>query len=622
MQYADVAVARRIGTRETLLTYSISPELLPSIQVGMMVEVPFRATLATGIVTHFRRSLPKSGLLARLKPIRRLLSPWPVLLADDLAFRLALADQTAAGRSLTLTEQLPPRSLLKQLEAPQPPARLLPTNRLFELGAATNSLAYLLPKIRTVLDKGFSVSLIAPTSTMVDILYQLWQKHLSGQVEVFRPDGPVDSLLPIWQAVFGKTTKLIIGPRSTVLLPFRRLGLTIIDSVGHPQLSEEQAPYYEAFTAARLRLTTAGGSLIARSSLPPLDLLGSTQRRLWQFRGREQPLPRIIISQYRSENLFSPAAEESIEKSRTDRQRVVVVVRDHGGARGSICKSCGLMQRCHTCQTLLVPLDAPSTGSNQSPISCSKCQTPLGAKPGCLNCHSFDLKSFGRGTELWQKIIGQHFPGLQVEIMARATAVPQNWQLLVVAPSWLQLPPVEADRIIVIKPEDFLASSDFFGQEDWHRLLLELRNRARLELIIETTEPEQAFFSELTELLPRQMIRTTLAERRAAGYPPYGNVLFLNFTASTTAQLAKLGQTVRRLVTTALPEATFLGPLDTSEARNPEKMSAKILVKFAGQLPTTRLRELREHLPSGIRMQIFPAEHTTKILRPSARGQL
>lgn len=207
-------------------------------------------------------------------------------------------------------------------------------------------------------------------------------------------------------------------------------------------------------------------------------------------------------------------------------------------------------------------------------------------------------------------------------MMARAEVVPQNWQLLVVAPSWLQLPPVVADRIIVIKPEDFLTSHDFFGQEDWQRLLLELRNRARQELIIETTEPEQAFFSELTELLPRQMIRAALAERRGAGYPPFGNVLFLHFTASTTARLAKLGQVVRRLVATTLPGATLLGPLDTSEARNPEKISAKILVKFAGRLPTTRLRELREHLPSGIRMQIFPGERVTKIIRPSATDQL
>lgn len=595
MQYVDVALARRTGTRETLLTYTIPPELLASIQVGSMVEVPFHRFQELGIVTRFRRTLAESALHTKLRPVRRVISPWPVLSPLDLAFRIALADQTAAPRSLALTLALPPRSILKQLPPPAASETLRISRQDYEIAAATAPFHHLLPQIEATLAKNLSVCFIVPTIEALRAAQKIWQELLPDQSLTHRSGAKIVDQLPLWKTVYGHQARLVLGTRRALLLPFRRLGLIVIEQIGHPQLREEQAPYYEALALARLRISLFGGTLIARSSLPPFELLGGSERRRWHFFRRQPALATIAVRKRPTQGLLSPGTEATIANAVAAGERVLLVVKNKGGGRGQICGDCGRVQRCSRCQTIVPPL-TPSASSD-----CLGCQMPQKSNALCATCGGSNLKIFGWGTERWAEKLTQRLPGVQISAMSATGLIPKKWQLLIVAPSWLHLPPIVAAHIIAVEPEQFLFGTNFALQEEWYRFLLELRNRATRRFVIETTIPELPFFRELTNLVPTATIRAALKERRENSYPPYGDLIEITLTAAT-AKLTHLAERLTKVVGAHLPELQLQGPqlVGTDVAKN--TTSYRYLGKVTEKTSVAAIRALARELPHGARL--------------------
>ena len=173
------------------------------------------------------------------------------------------------------------------------------------------------------------------------------------------------------------------------------------------------------------------------------------------------------------------------------------------------------------------------------------------------------------------------------------------------APSRLHLPLMDADLVIALEPERLLVGTDYRLEEAWNRLICDLRNRARRQLILETSQPDLPFFAELGAVLPRRTIRLGLLERKKGGYPPYGNLLEIVVTGPA-ARGSERADRVKKLISQVLPMSTILGPSLSISHWSATKTVYRILAKIPGKLPLDRLRLLRARLPRTTQVRVFP----------------
>lgn len=577
MQYADVALAVRSGRHRSVYTYSLPPNLLAGIQPGVLVAVPVGQRIVHGVITQLRAQLPDQRLRGRLRPIHRLLSPWPIFTPQELTFRRQIAADSLAPEHLFLTLGLPAASTVKTISSPIPFRPLPASGSVCLLEGPGNNRRRVIQLLRTCLDKGQPALLLTPTVELT----KLWQTELlsagESRVAILAGSQRVTDELPVWQTVLLGEPRVIIGTRAAIWLPFRLLGLTIVDQADHHQFIEEQAPYYHASQIARTRHALTGGQLFLRDSLPPLDILAH-QRRQWRFIP-PPALPSIEILQQKG-NWLSQRTETRIETALANHQRALIVLHQHGWATGLVCRNCQRLVRCPGCDSLLTV-----TGPGSAPV-CRLCHQER-TVDRCLACGSRDITAFGWGTEHWSAALAERYPKARLAELNRPSG--KSWDLGLLRPNWLEIPAISAELVIAVQPERLLFGHTFDADERWLRFLLQLRSSAQKNLIIETRLIDRTPLEELSVPLPKGSLRLELLRRRSHHYPPYARLLTVTGPERRIDRLIALADQLRRLTGEAIsgPAPADAGQLQL-RAKLPRNADitpiGRLLEKSDGQL--------------------------------------
>ncbi len=593
MQYADIALAVRTGRHASIYTYAIPPELLVGIAQGVFVEVPLGKRFATGIITRLRAQLPEQRLRGKLRPIRRLLSAWPLLTSEELAFRQEIAARSLSPEHLFATLGLPTATILKKIVPPMP-IRVASASRRCKspialLEGPGEPRARAISIITKQLERGLPVLLLTPTHETV----QLWLNDLkaAGVNAAFPATNPqrVADELAVWQTVLRGGPRVVVGTRAAVWLPFRELGTIVIDQPTHHQFEEEQAPFYDTFHIALARHQLMGGDLLVRDSLPPLLVFADSQKKHWRF-APPPPLPTVEILP-RAATWLSARTEARVEAALEEHKRVLFVVNQAGWARGLVCGDCGRLARCERCTTLL-----SLTSATSAPF-CRVCNTHQLAER-CAQCGSASLKPFGWGSERWAETLTDHYHQANVLDLSQSpihlgtasarrvasasgrSQSPPQWDIALLRPAWLEMPPIRADVVVAIEPERLLFGTDFAAEERWLRFLLQLRAATHGNLLIETRLGASDFLQELSSPLPKNSLVTMLHQRRDHHYPPYGRLVTISCPIARQDELVQF-----RNEQTRLGHIEAVGPAPINDRQ------VQLRLKLSHQSDLTQLRK-------------------------------
>lgn len=569
MQYVDVALAIRTGRHSSIYTYTIPPELLPQIAPGVLVEVPLGKNYAHGVIVRLRAQLPSQHLRGRLRPLKRLLSPWPLFSDLELRLRRTIAQDSLSPEHLFLTLGLPPVSVIKKITQPIETrvGRPGPPVALLEGPGATREKILALAKKHLQRDR--PVLVLVPTHE-----YALaWQRDALGEgitnVVLASSGQSAATDLAVWQTVIEGSPRLVIGTRAAVWLPFRALGLIVIDQPNHHQFREEQAPYYVTEKIARARHAALGGHFVARTSLPALDIFLPATREHWRF---IQPagLPQLEVLP-RAGGWLSQRSSQAVADALRHKHRVVFILNQPGWASGLVCQECTSLVRCQTCATLL------SLTEENAATYCRYCQTNQ-LVDRCPTCGSSQLVSFGWGSERWKAELTNHYPTAVIADVPAADG--QNWDIGLFRPGWLEVPPLQAELVVVIEPERLLFGNDYAAQERWLRFMLDVRSLAARTILIETRLKDVATLLELHRPLPKRALVAELTNRKAGGYPPYGRVVRISTNLANRQRLEDLRTSLRKH---SAADAI-------SEPRQTAAQTIEIRLRLADHAPLAELR--------------------------------
>ena len=356
-----------------------------------------------------------------------------------------------------------------------------------------------------------------------------------------------------WQAAATGEAAVVIGTRSAVFTPLPRLGLVIIDEEHDASLKQQDGFRYSARDLAVWRAHHRNVPVVLGSATPALESLHNVNigryRRLHlpQRAGAARP-PRVALLDVRRQPMDSPLAPALLgmmDRHLADGGQVLLFLNRRGYAPTLICHECGWLADCPRC-------DAHMTLHQRAGrLRCHHCGHERALVAACPACGSPDLLALGKGTERIEQFLTARFPdqetvridrdttrrkGALETQLARATS--GDGRILVgtqMLAKGHHFPGVTL--VALLDVDQGLFSNDFRAAERLAQLIVQVAGRAGRaerpgEVVIQTHHPDHPLLQQLVLQGYGAFAEAALAERQAAGFPPFASLALLRAEAS------------------------------------------------------------------------------------------
>ncbi len=253
-----------------------------------------------------------------------------------------------------------------------------------------------------------------------------FERRFGVRPVVWHSDLPMSERRRNWRAVLHGDAKLVVGARSALMLPYRDLGLIVIDEEHDPSFKQDEGVIYNARDMAVVRGHIGGFPVILASATPSLETVDNVWRERYRrlslperFAGAS--LPDIAAIDMRAETLdrqswLSPSLARAVSETAAAGEQSMLFLNRRGYAPLTLCRACGHRLNCPQCTAWLVEhrlLDR---------LQCHHCGY---SAPPPLTCPSCDVESrfaaCGPGVERLAEEARAKFPDLRLEIMSSDT---------------------------------------------------------------------------------------------------------------------------------------------------------------------------------------------------------
>lgn len=568
--YANVILPLKL--RETL-TYCTSPEAKP----GDWVKVRIRNCDAIGIVENVSLTLPDCIDADRIKtaeiiPGKESVGKEEISFWKDIAqyYMCTVGEVFKAAYSTALQKAVAKESGRPATQKGTPasegcgPSSLSPAQQAalgeIKAGLATGKPVLLhgitgsgkteiyMKMAAEQLQNGRSVLMLVPEIAISRQLQQRVEKAFGDKVLVFHSKQTAPSRKRVIEALRrNDSPKIVLGTRSAVFLPFRHLGLVVVDEEhDHSYKQEDPAPRYNGRDAAIMLGTRLNSDIVLGSATPSLESLFNVSTGKYcmvrlDTKFHDSPPPTVeIIDTVRERRLgnmqgsFSRGLLKQIRKRIDNGEQVMVFRSRRAYAPFVQCSICGTVPKCPQCNVSL------SYHRFNNTLSCHYCGWSTSFSPYCKNCGEPSLADRGAGTEKIEEELRAAFPDLNVarfdadtasgkkaeektikEFAEGRTDILVGTQMITKGFDFENL-----SLVVIVNADSILAVQDFRSDEKALQLITQLLGRAGRrnkagKLVIQTAQSDHPVFKTVSGSGGTADNSAALAERRLFNYPPY-----------------------------------------------------------------------------------------------------
>jgi primosomal protein N' (replication factor Y) len=355
-----------------------------------------------------------------------------------------------------------------------------------------------------------------------------------------------------WRRVAAGQVQVIVGARSAVFAPTRRLGLIIIDEEHEGTFKQESTPRYHARDVAVMRARLETIPIILGSATPSLETWHNAERGQYRLlslpqRVLERPMPEVRLVDLRHEivgrgrpRALSPTLDRAMHEALRDGGQVMLLLNRRGFSTYVHCPVCGFVEKCRFCDLAL------TFHRQREVLLCHYCgyeQPPL---DHCQQCDRSTVRYLGLGTEKLQTEIEERFPGLVVRRMDSDTMKRSGSHGRVLAEFRSGLIHILLGTQMIAKGLDFpnvtlvgvinadigLHIPDFRSAEKTFQLLSQVAGRTGRgprggKVLVQTFAPEHPCIAMAAAHDYVGFVAAELTHRHAHNYPPYNRLIRL-----------------------------------------------------------------------------------------------
>ncbi len=270
-----------------------------------------------------------------------------------------------------------------------------------------------------------SCLILAPEIGLIPQLIDRFSKRFKTKIYEYHSNCSSRHRTLVWEKIINEDEPLIvIGTRSAVFLPFKNLGLIVMDEEHDVSYKQDNPmPCYDARDVALERVKRNPTKLIFGSATPSMRTWKRVvfENKLSLLRMKERisstEVPEIKVVDMRDEfqkgnaKIFCRELLETISQLRDNQEQAIVLVPRRGYNGFLSCRNCGFVINCPNCD---VPLAVHKGSKGKQWLSCHWCDHKAKLINTCPDCQSNAFKPFGIGTQRVIEFLNNEFPELRV----------------------------------------------------------------------------------------------------------------------------------------------------------------------------------------------------------------
>ncbi|MGF1640357.1 MAG: primosomal protein N' [Rhodospirillales bacterium] len=433
-----------------------------------------------------------------------------------------------------------------------------------------------------------------------------------------------------WRAVAEGRVSVVVGARSALFLPFRDLGLIVVDEEHDAAFKQDDGVAYNARDMAVVRARLGDLPIALVSATPSLETVVNVERGRYACvhlpdRHAGAPPPAITVVDLRNDppprgGWLSPGLRTALADTVADGAQALLFLNRRGYAPLTLCRACGHRLRCPSCTAWLV--EHRLVGR----LQCHHCGYGAPLPDRCPACGAADsLAACGPGVERLAEEVAGLFPSLRTAVATSDTLTgPAAARDLVRRIEAHEIDVVIGTQIVakgyhfplltlvgVVDGDLGLTGGDLRAAERTYQLLYQVAGRAgRAErpgrVLLQTHMPEHPVMAALVAGDRARFLATESDARRELGMPPFGRLAALIVSGRDERAVDAAARALGR----AAPDdagVRELGPAPAPMALLRGRHRRRLLLKAAPEVavPAVIRRWLAAvPLPGAVRVQV------------------
>lgn len=467
--------------------------------------------------------------------------------------------------------------------------------------------------------QGKQVLYLLPEIALTTQITERLKRVFGSRLGIYHSKFPDAERVEVWQKQLShEPYDIILGVRSSLFLPFQRLGLVIVDEE-HENTYKQQdpAPRYHARNAAIILASMCGAKTLLGTATPSVESwYNATEGGKYALvelkeRYKEIQLPEIIPvdikelqRKKRMNGPFSPLLLQYVREALEQKEQVILFQNRRGFAPMIECHTCGWVPKCKNCDVSLTY----HKGLNQ--LTCHYCGYTQPVPRQCPACEGVDLRNRGFGTEKIEDDVKAIFPEARVARMDLDTTrtrtayerIIHNFQqgrTDILIGTQMVSKGLDFDHVSVVgilNADTMMNYPDFRAYERAFQLMAQVAGRAgrknkRGRVVLQTKSIDHPIIPQVMHNDFEGMVVGQLAERQLFRYPPYYRLVYVYLKHRNEQLLDVMAQTMAAKLR-AVFGARVLGPDKPPVARIQTLFIRKIVLKIETNAPMARARQL------------------------------
>ena len=407
--------------------------------------------------------------------------------------------------------------------------------------------------IHHTLKQGKQVLFLLPEIALTAQLINRLRRYFGDLVGIYHSRFSQSQRAEVWSRTSGHGApySILVGARSALFLPFKDLGLIIVDEEHDSSFKQnDPAPRYNGRDAAIMLARYWNARIILGSATPSIESYFQAQNGRYQlvemkhrFGGLE--MPEILCADMREatkkkevQGHFSKFLIDHIAEALSNHEQVILFQNRRGFSLRIECDDCHYVPQCQHCDVSLV------YHKNTHSLRCHYCGYSIPVPSECPACHSTHLTMKGFGTERIEEDLAIMFPNAHIARMDLDSTMQKNQHAQIISDfedgsidilvgTQMVTKGLDFNNVSVVgilSADNLVAYPDFRAYERAFQQMTQVSGRAgrhghRGKVIIQAYNPWHQAIRDVIDNNYANMYGSQIIERRVFSYPPYHRLI-------------------------------------------------------------------------------------------------
>jgi primosomal protein N' (replication factor Y) len=570
-KFAKICLRRRMPEKLATLDYKIPEDIKEKLKKGSFVKVPLRKSHTEGVILSVTEEQPEHPT----KDIHELIYDYPVLQEWQIKTAEWMSKYYCTTLQKCLQLFLPPKfysenEIKKDAKSTCKKKFTLTDNQQKAFKQIFNSqkqtallhgitgsgkTEVYLHLVEKNIKAGKQSILIVPEISLTPQMVNYFKRIFGNKVAILHSRLTKKEKSLEWLKIFLKKTPIIIGPRSAIFAPLKNPGIIILDEEHEFSYKQEQSPRYNTLTVIEKIAELTGAKVLLGSATPSVSTYHKAKNNEFELvelkeRIGSAKLPNISIVDLREEfkkknySVLSEELQDKIRKTIKNNKQVILFLNKRGSASASVCRECGYMEKCESCDVPMTYHKTTPAESRKPALICHHCGLVKQVPSTCSGCGGTAIRFIGAGTQKVEEEVKTIFKDAKVARADRDTVSKKGvfediynkfkngeTDILIgtqMIGKGLHFPGV--DLVGVILADIGLHFPDFRSSERTFQLLTQVAGRAGRsdspgEVIIQTYMPDNFAIKFSKENDYNSFFEYEIDKRKTFKYPPFSKLV-------------------------------------------------------------------------------------------------